>query len=126
MKAMEELRDMLVVELENITRKGEVNNTNLDMIDKLTHSIKSIDTIVAMHDSGYSQRRAYSYGGRRMPDYDYQYGDYGYRGGNYGNGGYGYHDEKSAMVSRLEGMMSDAPNEKIRDAIRKAINQIED
>lgn len=126
MRAMEELRQLLMTELENITRKGEVNNTNLDMIDKLTHSIKSIDTICAMQDSGYSQRGSYSYGGRRMPDYGYQYGDYGYRGGNYGNGGYGYHDEKSAMVSRLEGMMSDAPNEKIRDAIRKAINQIED
>ena len=119
MKSMEELREMLMVELENLTRKGEVNNASLEMIDKLTHSIKSIDTIVAMQGSGYSHGRGYNYG-RRMPEYDYQYGDYGYRGG------YGYHDDRSAMVSRLEGMMQDAPNEKIRDAIRKAINQIED
>lgn len=124
MRAMEELREMLMAELEKLTRKGDVNNVGLEQIDKLTHSIKSIDTIMAMEDSGYSQRRGYSYGGRRMSDY--QYGDYGYRGGNYGNTGYGYADEKSAMVSKLEKMMADAPNDKIREAIRKAINQIEE
>ena len=126
MRAMEELREMLMAELEKLTRKGDVNNVGLEQIDKLTHSIKSIDTIMAMEDSGYSHRRAYSYGGRRMGDYDYSYGDYENRGGMYGNTGYGYHDEKSAMVSKLEKMMADAPNDKIREAIRKAINQIEE
>lgn len=133
MRAMEELREMLMAELEKLTRKGDVNNVGLEQIDKLTHSIKSIDTIMAMEESGYSQRRGgggyssgrgYSSGGRRMSDY--QYGDYENRGGNYGNAGYGYADERSGMVSKLERMMAEAPNEKIREAIRKAINQIEE
>ena len=54
MKGMEELRDMLCDELDNITAQGEITTGSLDIIDKLTHSIKSIDTIMAMEESGYS------------------------------------------------------------------------
>ena len=65
MKSMEELRDMLSEELEHITEQGEITSGSLEIIDKLTHSIKSIDTIIAMEEAGYSDDgygRHYGYG----------------------------------------------------------------
>ena len=60
MHKMEELREKLVKELEELSSKGELSMGSLDAIDKLTHSIKSIDTILAM--SGYSgDEYAYDY-----------------------------------------------------------------
>lgn len=74
MKSMEDLRDMLCEELHNITEQGEITSGSLEIIDKLTHSIKSIDTIMAMEDAGYSSERGYS-------RYDGSYGRGSYGGG---------------------------------------------
>ena len=60
MKHMEDLRDMLCDELDNITEQGEITQGSLEIIDKLTHSIKSIDTIMAMEEANYSNDRGYS------------------------------------------------------------------
>lgn len=54
MHMLYELRDMLCEELENVTMQGELSAGSLDIVDKLTHSIKSIDTIIAMEEAGYS------------------------------------------------------------------------
>lgn len=55
MHKMEELKYMLCDELDEFTKRGKIDNINdLDAIDKLTHSIKSIDTIIAMEEAGYS------------------------------------------------------------------------
>lgn len=74
MKAMEELRDMLTEELENITEQKEITTGSLEIIDKLTHSIKSIDTILAMEEAGYSNDHGYM-------RYDDGYGRKGYSRG---------------------------------------------
>ena len=132
MRALEELREMLFSEVEGLTRKGEITSgACLDMIDKLTHSIKSIDTIMAMEGSGYSQD-SYSYargGNRRGGGYGRNDGNDGYSRNyprDYGyNDGYS-RDEKQDMVHQLERMMQDAPTEKAKEAIRKAISQIEE
>ena len=61
MHQLEDLKWMLCDELEEITRQGKINSKEeLDVVDKLTHSIKSIDTIIAMEDAGYSNDN-YSY-----------------------------------------------------------------
>lgn len=54
-KSMYDLRDMLCEELENMTEQRNLSADRLKIIDMLTHSIKSIDTIIAMEDSGYSR-----------------------------------------------------------------------
>ena len=46
----EKLKGMLCDELEQITRKGELTAGSLDTVDKLTHAIKSVVTIMAMAD----------------------------------------------------------------------------
>ena len=51
-----ELKDMLARELEEIVQKGELSPGMLETVDKLTHSIKSVETIIAMHGA-YSGRR---------------------------------------------------------------------
>lgn len=56
MHKMEELKYMLCEELEPFIKKGKVDNMeDLQAIDLLTHSIKSLDTIIAMEDAGYSR-----------------------------------------------------------------------
>lgn len=69
MHKMEMLRDRLCDELDELTGVEKISTSSLDAIDKLTHSIKSIDTILAMEQSGYSNGmpyyRGYSYARNR-------------------------------------------------------------
>ena len=93
MHTFEKLRDRLMDELD---RCSEERTPSLDMIDKLTHSIKSIDTIIAMEESGYSKddysRRGYgnSYRNRRRDSM-----------GRYSSRMY-YDDAKDDLVRQLE------------------------
>lgn len=64
-KAMYELREMLNEELNKITKTGELNPSKLDIVDKLTHSIKSIDTICAMEEEYEDEYSEGSYAGAR-------------------------------------------------------------
>ena len=66
MHVLEELREKLMRELSDCS-KEELSKGSLEIIDKLTHSIKSIDTILAM--DGYSKDNSYDYSGRRSYDY---------------------------------------------------------
>lgn len=75
---MHELREMLCEELDKITKKGELSAGSLDVIDKLTHSIKSIDTIMAMEDAGYSHDYSYARKRDSMGRYSRMYDDRGY------------------------------------------------
>jgi hypothetical protein len=59
MHKMEELKEMLCRELDEITKKGELSAGSLDAVDKLTHSIKSIETIMAMSDYSNDYRDSY-------------------------------------------------------------------
>lgn len=127
MKRMEELKDMLCDELEDITAQGKINAGDLDAIDKLTHSIKSIDTIMAMdeysNDDGYMMNRnSYARGDGRG----------GARGGNRGGRGYsrrgysrnGYSYGKEEMIGELQDLMEDAETDQEREAIRRCISQM--
>lgn len=131
MEKMEELRDMLCEELEHIAEK-EITTGTLDVIDKLTHSIKSIDTIMAMEESGYSYR---SY-----DDGSYEgYGDY--RRGSYARGRgrnarrdsrgrysrrYSRAEAKEDMAEKLEDMMGETNDPTVRKALESAIKRMED
>lgn len=56
MHRLQDIRDRLMDELVECS-KEELSKSSLDTIDKLTHSIKSIDTILAM--AGYSKDNSY-------------------------------------------------------------------
>lgn len=125
MHKMEELKQMLVDELNKVIKKGELSAGSLDVIDKLTHSIKSIDTIVAMEDAGYSQE---GYANTRYMGNSYERGNSYARGrnarrdsrGRYSRDDYSMDDIKD----KLQDMMEDASNEREREAIRKVMNMI--
>lgn len=123
MKRMEELKDMLCEELEDITAQGKINAGDLDAIDKLTHSIKSIDTIMAMdeysNDDGYMMRRnSYARGDGRGGNR----GGRGYSRRGYSRNGYSYGKEE--MIGELQGLMEDAETDQEREAIRRCISQM--
>lgn len=136
MHEMYELKEMLCDELEKITKKGELSAGSLDAIDKLTHSIKSIETIMAM--DGYSGDGSY------MGD-DYSYARGGQRGGSYAQrrdsrgrysrdgsysrgdrrGGYSRDEEMDMLKEDLHEMLMDAQSEEQKQMIRKWMKQIE-
>lgn len=117
---MEKLRDMLCDELEKITKKGELSTGSLDVIDKLTHSIKSIDTIMAMEGSSYENRRD------RGGSYNYGYE----RGGSYARrrdsmGRYSRDDAKMELAEELRSLESEMQDEESKRMIRNWIRQVE-
>lgn len=137
MKSYEKIKEMLCEELETIAKKGELTAGSLDTVDKLTHAIKSIETIIAMNeynDDGYSNRGSYesrngSSGARRYTR------DGSMDGGNsyarYGNvrrdsmGRYSRDEANDEIISRLHDIMNDTPNEQAKQEIRKLINKME-
>lgn len=137
MHKMEELRDMLCKELDKITQKGELSTGSLDVIDKLTHSIKSIDTIMAMEDAGYSNESGYSYargrGSNARRDSMGRYSNRG-RGGSYGDSsydrgsyerGYSREDAKEELAMELRELKMDAKDQETAHMIDKWIRQLE-
>lgn len=140
MHEMYKLKDMLCEELEKITKKGELSAGSLDAVDKLTHSIKSIDTIIAMdeysEDDGMSYEGSYARGGNRgggnrgnsnargpRRDSMGRYSRNSYRDG-YVNGGYSREEEMDNLKMELQGLLEEAENEEERKMIRKWIKQV--
>lgn len=139
-KQLYELRDMLMDELDKLTSKGELTAGSLDTVDKLTHSIKSIDTICAMeeagdysyndgrssYDSGMSYARGRGSNARRDSRGRYSSNDgmmYSRRD-RYSMRGYSG-DSKEDLVESLRELMQDADDNKSRQAIQHAIQQLE-
>jgi hypothetical protein len=127
-KELHELRDMLMDELSSITGKGELTAGSLDTVDKLTHSIKSIDTICAMEDAGGYSYDGMSYADRRMSYADRNRdsrGRYSRTGNRYSRRGYSMMN-KSDLVDELRELMNDASDSRSKTAIQNAIREMED
>lgn len=114
--------EILENELANVNKKldksdGVLSGDDISYIDKLTHSIKSIKTTIAMMDRGES--------GYYMPMYGRSYGDHeSYRRDSMGrySRGDSYGDN---AVEELRDLMAKAPNESIKREYRKLIEKIE-
>lgn len=132
MEYMHELKEKLCDELEEIARKGELGAGDLEIIHKLTDTIKNLDKIEMLEDGGYSQAgdweadmrgtygRGSSYRGRKRDSM----GRYS-RDGRGGRGGYSRHDAKEAMMEQMEMLMEQAGSEREREAIRRCMGQLE-
>ena len=109
------VKDMLCEELERVANKGELTAGSLDIVDKLTHSIKSIDTIIAMeeYDEGHSERMSYARRPRRGGM------SYGYRDK------YSREDSREHMISKLEDMAMGATDERMKATIHRCIDELE-
>lgn len=125
-KYLTKVRDMLCDELDEIAEKGELSAGSLDSVDKLTHSIKSIDTILAMRDAGYSER-GYSY---RYPMYYYDHdryhdGEYSEARKRDARGRYSRADEHEHMIMELREAMAVAKDSGVREDIKRLIEKAE-
>lgn len=115
------LREMLCKELDEISDKREMSAGDLDAIQKLTSSIKNTYKIEMLEDGGYSRSGEWEADMR---------GTYG-RGSSYRGkrrdsmGRYSRTDAREHMRSTLEDMMSDADDDKTREAIRRCMEQID-
>jgi hypothetical protein len=112
MDGMYIIKDRLYRELDNLAQDSTLSFDRLKTIDLLTHSIKSIETVLAMKESGYSNRYygtpyndGNSYrGNRMMRDYS--------------------RDDGRSTIDRLHQMMNEAETERERDAIRRCIENM--
>lgn len=137
MEYMHELKERLCDELEEIANKGELGAGDLEIVHKLTDTIKNLDKIEVLEDGGYSQAgdweiegRAYNRGSsyaRRKRDSMGRYSRDGrmMRGGYRDGRMYSRADAKEDMMDQMEALMEQAGSEKEREAIRRCMNQLE-
>jgi hypothetical protein len=122
-KYTKELEDMLCEELDKIAKKGELTAGSLDVIQKLTHSLKSLKTIEAMEESGYS--------GGMYPMYRYSYDMDGGNSyamqrrdsmGRYSRTGY---SRDEGFAHELRALMDEAPNDRIKRKMQTIVSELE-
>lgn len=141
MESYEQLKKILCTEIEdtidNIMREGKMSVGDLEILDKLTHSLKSVITTMAMEDGGYSYNDGYSGARGRSGMGRYANGGYsgrsyensGYSGRRYSDGGYSGRrysrdDGKSYMISQFEKLMDSASNPEEHEVLQSAINRL--
>ncbi len=138
MRYLEDLKDKLHEELEEIARKPEMGAGDLEIAHKLTDTIKNIDKICMLEeDGGYSQageweadiRGNYGHGNsyRRHRDSDGRYsrdGEMSYRRG-YSRDGYSRDGGKGKMMEHLEKAMDSATTDREREDIRRMMDKLE-
>ena len=106
----------------------KISMDDLEVIDKLTHSLKSLTTVCAMleaEEEGYSGD--YMAGQSYRGGYSGREGRTRYNRNSYGREGrnsYGY-SRTGDINDRLRQMMNEAPDENTRMEIRKLIDRME-
>lgn len=121
MYALDTLREKLSEELENIAKKSELGAGDLDILHKLTATIKNIDKISMLEESGYSRA------GEWEADMRGTYGhgnSYANRGKHYVRGHYSRGDAREEMKASLEEMMRETDDDRTRTAIRRCLDEI--
>lgn len=132
MEYMEKIKRMLCKELEEYGEQKSISASDVEMIHKLTDTIKNLDKIEMLEDDGYSGH---------YPMYDDGV-SYAKRGTHYVRGHYSHDDgrddyserrydrryskdeAKDHMMNKLDEMMRTAsPNE--REALEEAMRKIE-
>jgi len=127
MDELYKLKEMLCDELEEYGRKGELSTGSLDVVDKLSHALKSITTVIAMEEAEQGHSGRYdgnSYARGRMNAKRDSMGRYSrdYRGGRYSRE---YSGAVEDMADQLRDLMEDAPNDQVRHEIKSLISKIE-
>lgn len=139
MEYMHKIKKMLCKELEEYGDRKSLSTGDIEMIHKLTDTVKNLDKIEMLEsDGGYSETYPYYMGGasyargrgryarrdsmgRYSRDDDASYDDYSERRMS---GRYSRDDAKDRLMSALGEAMQDAdPNE--RDILKEAMRKIE-
>lgn len=137
-ESLYELKDMLCEELEEYGKKGELTAGSLEIVDKLTHTIKNLDKIIEkMEDDeeysnyggsyegdgygGMTTNRSMNRGGR---SYARGRGRNAKRDsmGRYSSNGY---SRTGDLADRLRELAADAPDDRTRTEIHKLVSKME-
>lgn len=145
LKDLHELCETLSNELAEINSKirdagGKMSAGDLEVVDKLTHSIKSIKAVIKMmeDEEGYSGYYPYPWsyadgqGGSNRGSYrggSYEGGGSN-RGRSYARGGRSYARRdrgysRNDLVDRMREMMEEAPDERTRQEMMRMIDKME-
>lgn len=133
MKMLCDLKDMLLDSLKDITKKGKLSAGELDIVDKLTHSIKSIDAILEhSEDEKYSEGRwngvrdEYDTDrmGRRIDGVSYRGKRRRYDNNPMGINQYSREGDREHLIRKMEEMLDKATPEEQR-IIRRCIDELD-
>lgn len=120
MKHLEKLKKMLCKELDELAEKGELGSGSLEIVHKLTDTIKNIDKIEMLDEDAQSERGSSYNGGNWMAN-----GNYSGRRGRGANGRYVSRAEaRDDMMSMLEDARMSAGDEREREVIDRAMSQL--
>ena len=132
LKELSDMKDTIaqeIAEANDRIRKsgGDLNAGDVEIIDKLTHSMKSLATTIAMLEAqdGYSE-----YGGPyyRRNGYSGNYGGYSRNDSRYSRDGryeYGKYSRDDNMMAHLRAMMDEAPDEKTRMEVKRLMDKMD-
>jgi hypothetical protein len=136
-KELSEMKETIANEIAEANQRirqsgGDLNAGDVEIIDKLTHSMKSLATTVAMleaeEDGRYSNGWGPVYGdtrgtsGRERRTGSGNYGGYSRNDGRYYRGRYSRDD---GMMDHLRAMMDEAPDESTRMEIKKLMDKMD-
>ena len=139
MEKLHELKEKLWAELEELAEKRDMGAGDLEVVHKITDTIKNIDKICMLEEGGgYSEAvdgmdygRGSSYANRGK---HYVRGNYSRDGGRDGMGGYSSRrdnrgrysrdDGRSEMMEHLE-MALDSASDQDRETIKRFMRQLE-
>ena len=130
-KELRELKDTIANEIAEANSKirqsgGDMNTADVEIIDKLTHTMKSLATTIAMleateYDDGYSGRydpMGPYYTRERRNGYSGNYGRYGKMESRYSR-------DSGNMMEHLRQLMDEAPDEMTRVEIKKLMDKMD-
>lgn len=131
MHELYELKEKLCRELKKYSGE-EVTTNSLEIVDKLSHSIKNLDKIIEKYEEDEGNSYGYnSYEGSYRNNRSNR-GTSNARGrgrnakrdsmGRYSNEGYSRNGD---VVNELRELMMEAPNEKVRNEYQRVIDHIE-
>jgi len=134
MHELYELKEKLMDNLEDYSKK-EMTASNLEIVDKLSHTIKNLCKIIEdAEESEYSERGgSYARDGRysrermggRYSRYGMSYADGRGRGTQANRDSMGRYSSNNGMVDDLRDLMEEAPDEKTRMEFEKFIRKME-
>lgn len=140
-KSLMKIKEMLCDALDDYAKKGELSPGSLSAIDTLTHSLKSIITIMAMEDydeggasydgsnggnMGGSMSGARGRTGNVRRDSMGRYSrDGGYSGRRYRESGMSYDGARSELMEHVDELMGMVSDEPTKQMIRRFKSELE-
>ena len=118
---MHKIKDMLMKELMKYEEKGNISMNSLDVIHKMTDTIKNIDKIEMLEgDDSYSRAGGWEARGT--------YGRYNDGGNSYARRGQhyvrGHYSRDSGMVEELENLKRRLPGQEERETVQRLIDEM--